>query len=514
MSQGFAHSDATGIDREEHIGDDGRNRRAVGLFAKDPGGMAIELSAISTASGVAIPTYELNPTTPTLTLGSVTLNPSDSQIGSVTIFGNITTTQGMTTIFGGPNQIGSVTISNTPSVAQSGNWDIRSALSVASIYGRVEQTNFTAPNIGNVTLNPSPSFIGIVTVANPNAVSGNTTINPGPNQIGSVTISNVPAVTQSGNWDVRSVLSLASIYGTVGITGTPNVTFTGLISLASGTEVKSVATVNQGAAAWRSVVTISPRTDYIGLMSISGNVAVSNWVSPNVGNVTLNASDAKIGLVTVANQIDVRSMLSTATIFAVVNTSAAGNTNALATLLAGPNQIGSVTISNFTAPNTGNVTLNPSPSFIGIVTVANPSSTSGMVTIFPGPNQIGSVTVSNFTAPNVGNVTLNASNAYIGIATVVPIISSTVVNFLVSTASGGKTQFPTNTVRQGIIQAYSENVSNVFIGNSAVTSGISDTRGMELQAGQAAGVEIDQTNKLYLALATGASGAVSFLGSG
>jgi hypothetical protein len=343
------------------------------------------------------------------------------------------------------------------------------------------------------TLFPGPNYIGLVTATVGNTV-GNATLNPSPNQIGSVTISHV----------VNSITTI-----------TPRTDYIGLVT------ATIVGTVNTG------MLTIFPGPNQI------GSVTVSNFTAPNVGNVTLNASSAQIGSVTVSNipavtqsgNWDIRSALSLASIYGKVDlvnglptstnwiglaTVTQGNQPAL---VAGTAQIGSVTVSNWVSPNVGNVTLNASNAFIGIVTIANPASSSGMVTIFGGPNQIGSVTVSNFVAPNVGNITLNASNAFIGIATVVPIISSTVVNFLVSVASGAKTQFPTNTVRQGIIQAYSENVSNVFIGNSAVTSGISDTRGMELQAGQAAGIEIDQTSKLYVALATGASGALSFFGS-
>lgn len=99
--------------------------------------------------------------------------------------------------------------------------------------------------------------------------------------------------------------------------------------------------------------------------------------------------------------------IASATLYAVVNTGAAGVQNSMVTLFSGPNQIGSVTISN--TPNVvvtslptvsigntinallgGNVTLNPSPNFIGLAT------------IIPG-----------------ANITLNASSAFIGLATTV-----------------------------------------------------------------------------------------------
>lgn len=85
------------------------------------------------------------------------------------------------------------------------------------------------------------------------------------------------------------------------------------------------------------------------------------------------------------------------------------------------------------APNTGNVTLNPSPNFIGLVTVANTVSTSfaGNVTLDAGSKtQI------------VGNVTLTDSKGFIGLVTNVPAYGSavTVVTQIVS-ATGNTTIF-------------------------------------------------------------------------
>lgn len=184
------------------------------------------------------------------------------------------------------------------------------------------------------------------------------TLNAGPNQIGSVTVSNI----------VNSIVTVAN-------------PFNGL-------------------------VTINPRTDYVGLMSISGNVAQSgSW--------------------------DIRSLNSAATLYAVVNTGA-GNSNV--TLNPGPNQIGSVTISHpltiagFSGPtiyavvNTGAagvqdslVTINPRTDYIGLMSI------SGGITNLAGTAQIGSVTVSNIVG---GIVTIAPRTDYIGLVS----ISGSVVN--------------------------------------------------------------------------------------
>jgi hypothetical protein len=134
-----------------------------------------------------------------------------------------------------------------------------------------------------------------------------------------------------------------------------------------------------------------------------------NTISP----ITINPGPSQIGSVTVSNTVSI----SSSTIFAVVNTSAAGNTNALATLLAGPNQIGSVSISNSPTIGTG-------ANWIGLVTASLVGTVNtGMTTLFPGPNQIGSVTIANQPpliagTAQIGSVTV--SNTIGGIVTIAP----------------------------------------------------------------------------------------------
>lgn len=113
------------------------------------------------------------------------------------------------------------------------------------------------------------------------------------------------------------------------------------------------------------------------------------------------------------------SLVSAATIYAVVNTSASSQGNV--TLNPSPNFIGIVTVANPGGANSGNVTLNPSPNFIGIVTVANPGSFTGNVTLDDGSltGIVGNVTLSDSKGfIGLTTTTLGASPAFVGIVTV------------------------------------------------------------------------------------------------
>lgn len=232
------------------------------------------------------------------------------------------------------------TINNWPTtqaVTQSGTWNV-------GVNGLLSLASGTM-----VGLNPSSNHIGSVSIfGNVNTTVGAVTLNPGPAQIGSVTISNIPAVTQSGAWSV-------------GVTG--------LISLASGTEVKSLATINN----WPATQAVT--------QSGTWNVGVTGLISLASGTfVSLNAGTNHIGSVSIFGSVT-------------------ANTG-MTTLFGGPNQIGSVTVSNnVNMVPLFNVTLNPSSAHIGSVSIfGSISTTAGMTTLFPGPNQIGSVTISNIVA--------------------------------------------------------------------------------------------------------------------
>lgn len=216
----------------------------------------------------------------------------------------------------------------------------------------------------------------VFAVVNTGASNSNTTLNPSPNQIGSVTISH-----------------------------TVNTLETGLLSLASGTEIRSLATL-------LNMPALIAGTAQIGL------VTVSNFTAPNNGNVTLNP---------------------------------------------GPNQIGSVTISH---PINAIVTIAPRNDYLGLMTVTQ--ANQSQITLFPSPNFIGLITVGN--TPNA-NVSLGASAQYIGNVTAYPARSATTVFAQVISASGYSTVFVPPSGQRFFLQAYqvnSQGLSNGFIGSASI----------------------------------------------
>lgn len=144
------------------------------------------------------------------------------------------------------------------------------------------------------------------------------------------------------------------------------------------------------------------------------------------------------GTINAAGQatVVVQNLASAATIFAVVNTTAAGQASVVL-----DNSIAKIGFATVNIANAvGNATLNPSPNFIGIVTIANasmPVTFSGNVTLDDGSltgivgnvtlsdakTFIGLVSVSGFANPmpvlhtGAGNVTLSDAKTYIGLTT-------------------------------------------------------------------------------------------------
>lgn len=133
------------------------------------------------------------------------------------------------------------------------------------------------------------------------------------------------------------------------------------------------------------------------------------------------------------------SLVSGATIYAVVNTGAAGVQNSIVTVA---NAMVTVTV-------IGNVTLSNSQGYIGLVTATPVGLVTTIqagnatiihasnITLFPSPNFIGLVT-----AWHGSNVTLNQSAAFIGLTTVVPDFGSNVtVHTAIYSATGNSTLF-------------------------------------------------------------------------
>lgn len=162
-------------------------------------------------------------------------------------------------------------------------------LTNASGGGGGTSTVFVANAVGNVTLNPSPNFIGIVTIANPAATAGMITLFPGPNHIGSVTIFGTVQSTPG----MTTLFPGPNFIGLVTVGNNPSVTVSNLLSLASGTEVRTRPVSN---------VTLNASAAYIGLASV------------NIGGTlpALVAGTAQVGSVTVSNSPNITSVLSLA----------------------------------------------------------------------------------------------------------------------------------------------------------------------------------------------------------
>ena len=87
---------------------------------------------------------------------------------------------------------------------------------------------------------------------------------------------------------------------------------------------------------------------------------------------------------------------------------------------------------------------------------------------------------------------------------------TTLVAFVTDIPNAGtRVQLATNTIIAGVLEAPSTNSGNVFIGGSNVSSTVF---GSELQPGQSVGVAINNTNKLWIDVASGGDD-VAFIGS-
>jgi hypothetical protein len=384
----------------------------------------------------------------------------------------------LTTINPGPNQIGSVTISN--------QLDIRSLNSTSTIYAVVNTTASgdpktfiglttsvigssptiyavvnTAAQSGNMTLNPSDAWIGLVSVSGNLSFAGNVTLDEGSKTqiVGNLTLSDSKGfigltTTVVGN---APILSAGTSY--IGlVTNTPvrawpdPKAYIGLTTSTIGNGTL-YAVVNTAAAGVQdSLATLNAGPNQIGSVTVSNTVPVtfSGNVTLDDGSLTgLVAGENYIGLASVnvgAGQSWIgltTSTISNPTLYAVVNTAAAGVQDSLATLNAGPNQIGSVTVSN-TVDISGLVSIEDeirladNENWIGLVSVSGfqnplPVTFSGNVTLddgsltglVAGANYIGlaSVQVGVGAATigiirQAGPVTIAASPNYIGLASV------------------------------------------------------------------------------------------------
>lgn len=266
--------------------------------------------------------------------------------------------------------------------------------------------NLSASLGGNVTLNPSGNFIGIVTVANPGsaALTGNVTITDGKTYIGLVT-STLGA--SSAFIGIVTVANSQVNTGNVTLNTSPN--FIGLVTVVQSSSVRSIV----------GNVTLTDAKTFIGLTTSTlgaspafiGIVTVANPGANLTGNVTITDGKTYIGLTT--------STLGIGTQFIGLVTAYIGNgmvTVTLGTNLAAATD--SVAIG-------GNVTLSDSKTFIGLTT-----STLGA-----SPAFVGIVTVANKDRTLTGNVTLSDAKTYIGLVSTTATIRDTFASLATLTMS-------------------------------------------------------------------------------
>jgi fibronectin-binding autotransporter adhesin len=340
----------------------------------------------------------------------VTINPRVDYIGLMSVSGNVAVSS-LPAIPTGANYIGLASIQGNVVVS-----------TLPTLPAGVNGIGFATVNLVNQpALTASSAFVGLVTVANtvPVSFSGNVTLTDPKTYIGSVSVSgtvglgtgtlNIGSVSILGgtinttlatsNLNIGSVSVLGGVINTNINAGVTNIGFA-TVSVSNAT---LYAVVNTGAAGVvNSIVTIAPRTDYFGLVSVSGNVAVSalpalvastvniGSVSVLGGSIGLNAGITGIGFATVSL--------------------GAGNSNVgdvdVASIAAGANYIGLVTAVNGLAW--------PDPkTYIGLVTVGHTVTVAAHALTASTVN-IGSVSVLGGTI----NATLDASPSFIGIVTI------------------------------------------------------------------------------------------------
>lgn len=352
-------------------------------------------------------------------------------------------------------------------------------------------------NVGNVTLSPSSNYIGLTTttISNPtlyavvNTPSANSTVFVGTATLNAVV--NIPTsvginagVNGIGFATVNVVNQPALIAGTAAI---------GCVTVANTIALKAAA-ANIGCVTQLNQPALTASAAYIGLVTVANSVAVTGTfyqaTQPvSFSNVTINSSVNNIGFATVA--------VSNATLYAVVNTAAAGQASIV--LDTGTKNIGSVSILgggigiNAGVNNIGFASVTPvaawpdPKTYIGLVTVGHTVtvnahaltagvagigfSTVNVAAINTGANYIGLVSVNiGGTLPalsagiaGIGFATVNIANTYlagnvtlddgslVGIVGNVTLTDSKAFIGLATTVNGAGTQFI------GLVTAWTRN---------------------------------------------------------
>ncbi len=256
-------------------------------------------------------------------------------------------------------------------------------------------------NTGNVTLNPSPNFIGLISAA---SIQGKVELVASSAHIGSVSVfgsitANTGMTTLFPGPNFIGLVSTASIHGRVEI-----------MNISAG------ATVFQGTSPWNSLGTVTlgsmlpTGTNHVGSVTIYGSLTA------NTGMTTLFPGPNFIGLVSAASihgRVEIMNISAGATVFqGTTPWNSLGTTTLGSMLPTGTNFIGLVTVSGVIS----NVNL-ASSNFIGLVSAASIHAKAELV----------------------------ASSAFVGLATVIPSfapLTSTYTSFAtVISAAGNATVF-------------------------------------------------------------------------
>lgn len=255
----------------------------IGLASVNIGGTLPALSSGANFIGLATVVQGNQPaliaSSAYIGLVSVNIGGTLPALTAGTAFIGLTSVQGNVNLNAGANYVGlaSVNIGGTlPALSAGANY-----IGLASV------------NVGNTinsitTIAPRTDYIGLM------SVSGNVGLNAGANFIGLISTASI-----NGKVDIIAALPAGVNYvglASVNIGGT-------LPALSSGANYIGLASVNVGNTI-NSITTIAPRTDYIGLMSVSGNVGLNtgtNFIglASVQGNINLNTGANFIGLVTV-----------------------------------------------------------------------------------------------------------------------------------------------------------------------------------------------------------------------
>lgn len=345
---------------------------------------------------------------------------------------------------------------------------------------------------GNVTLNPSPNYIGLTTTT-----VSNTTTNPGAAVLVDYNGADLEFRKENENWNAadhgllvfgRDTASNPDKYRALALDdeGHLSVHLLGNVTLSDSKTYVGLTTSTIG-----NNPILGAGANYIGLVTS----VPSNTVRSIAGNLTLSDSKAYIGLVSVSGSVGLNTGANYVGIVTVANPSSSVALNAGAAF------VGIVTVANPSAFS-GNVTLNPSSAHIGSVSIfGTVESTPGMTTLFPGPNYIGLVTAvpSNTVRSISGNLTLSDSKAYIGLVS---------VSGTVGLAAGANYVGLTSVNIGGTLPALSAGAA--FVGIVTVANPSAFTGNVTLDAGSKTGIVGNLTlsdSKGFIGLVTVGGGA-------